>query len=189
MTHNCRVCGDLLVVGENAAQYRIDNHEYICQNCNRKQWSSWNHRAGRCQPMNKNRECTHFLGIHVAEEMLSYVFKKVYRMPFGNPGYDFICGRAYRIDVKSSCRGHDSPHSDRWKFAINKNLIAEYFLCLAFDNRHDLNPEHIWLIPSETINDKIGVGISESRLEKWKEYELPIDKVISCCDSMKEASK
>ena len=136
--------------------------------------------------MGKNRECASFLGVYVAERILSHVFKHVERMPYGNPGFDFICGGGYEIDVKASCRFHRKEgQSDRWLFTVHKNKIAKYFLCLAFDNRNDLNPEHIWLIPAKNINDHVCVAISETTVSKWDEYRLDINKVVSCCNIMK----
>ena len=101
-------------------------------------------------------------------------------MPPKNRGFDFICSNGYKIDVKSS-----TLHDNRWGFYIRYNTIADYFLCLAFDNRNDLNPQHLWLIPGYILNDKSGVSITESTLDKWKKYEQPINDVITCCDTMK----
>lgn len=186
MAHNCRVCRTPLVVGENMTQGRIDTRNYICRICDTKRWNNWAHRTGRQQPMIKNRECSSFLGVVVAERVLSHVFKNVERMPTNNPGYDFICGRGYKVDVKSSCRRHRRKKADGWGFQIKKNQIAEYFLCLAFDSRDSLNPEHVWLIPAGDVNDHAGVQISESTLVKWDEYALDISKVSTCCNILKE---
>lgn len=129
----------------------------------------------------KNRYCSDFLGIYVAENVLSKIYKNVNTMPRGNHGYDFICDGGYKIDVKSSVmRGND------WSFAIHKNIITDYFLCLAFDNREDLNPIHIWLIPGNVLNELVGTTIAKSKVDKWKKYELNIDKVIEGCNIMKE---
>ena len=135
--------------------------------------------------MSENRNCASFLGVYVAERVLSHVFKHVEKMPNGNPGYDFICGGGHKIDVKSACRHVRKNWADMWVFHIEKNQIAEYFLCLAFDNRDDLNPEHIWLIPSNKINDHVSIGISETTLAKWDEYKLDIEKVSACCNALR----
>lgn len=135
--------------------------------------------------MSENKSCPSFLGVHIAENVLSKVFKDVKKMPPCNPGYDFICKSGKKIDVKSSCIYHRVNRSDSWAFSINKNKCADYFLCLAFDNRDDLNPLHIWLIPSWKVSMYMGTGISESTLFKWNEYKLDIGKVLACCDSLK----
>ena len=129
-----------------------------------------------------NKDCPGFLG-SIAEEVLSYVYTNVERMGWGNPGYDFICGKGHKIDVKSSVLTAKRPNL--WEFRINNNKIADYFLCLAFDNRDNLNPQHIWLLPGKIVNNKVGTSISKSTISKWSEYEQPLDKVISCCDIMK----
>ena len=130
-----------------------------------------------------NPNCSSYLGIHIAERVLSKIFKNVERMSVINPGYDFICNKNYKIDVKSATM---NKKYDFWKFSIKKNKIADYFLCLAFDNRYDLNPQYLWLIPSELLNSKTNATISKSTLQKWKEYEKPIDEVISCCDILRD---
>lgn len=189
MTPNCRVCGADLVIGVNVTQHGINTYNHICRNCNNEQSREYSleyrHRTGRQKSMSENRDCPAFLGVYVAERVLSHVFKNVVQMPYGNPGYDFICGGGYKIDAKSSCRRRRPHRSDQWIFTINKNQIAEYFLCLAFDTRESMNPEKMWLIPAEKINNKSGAAISESTLLKWDEYELDMDDVVSCCNILR----
>ena len=133
-----------------------------------------------------NKECSLYLGCTVAEEVLSHIFENVQRMPNGNPGYDFICGKGKKIDVKSSRRFSRGKRSDNWSFSVKRNTIADYFLCIAFDNRDDLNPEYLWLIPGSDVNDKSGISIAESTIDKWSKYELDkLDDIISCCNNMK----
>lgn len=130
-----------------------------------------------------NTECSTYLGVDVAENVLSEVFNDVKTMPTGNPGYDFICNKGKKIDVKSACIRERSGHS--WNFAIKHNTLADYFLCIAFDNRKNLNPLHIWLIPGGVINKNAGKTISKSTLHKWDKYKLDISKTIKCCNHMK----
>ena len=129
-----------------------------------------------------NKECGVWLG-DKAEIILMSMFDHVERMPNGNPGYDFTCGKGYRIDAKSGCLRKHNPNT--WRFGINRNKIADYFLCLALDNRQDLNPLHVWLIPGKDINHLSGATISKSTLSKWSEYEQPLNTVLSCCNTMK----
>lgn len=138
--------------------------------------------------MTTNNTCSRWLGEYVAEQVLAKSFEHVIKMPNNNPGFDFICGKGNRIDVKSSCT---IISTRSWKFNINKNCIAEYFLCLAFDNRETLNPLHVWLIPSYIINNKVSFTISSSKksLLKWSLYEQSLDKVLLCCEHMKESNQ
>lgn len=135
--------------------------------------------------MKDNKQCSSFLGVHIAEEVLQNVFRNVERMAYGNPGYDFVCGEGYLIDCKSSCKRTQNGRNNLWQFNINKNMVAGYFVLLAFDNRTDINPLHIWMIPGHVINNRGSVSISESTIDKWNEYRLDIDRVISCCNQMK----
>jgi len=134
-----------------------------------------------------NPNCGNYLGIHIAERVLGYVFKNVKRMPANNPGYDVICNYGKLIDIKSACLGKYKPYQNAWIFNIAYNITPDYFLCIAFDNRKDLNPKHIWLIPGHIINQHKTATISRSTVAKWSQYEL-VDKLndsIVCCDVMK----
>ena len=132
-----------------------------------------------------NKNSSTFFGVTIAEQLLAKVFKYVERMLNNNPGFDIICNQGYKIDIKSATKPKDKNY---WLFNIRHNPIADYFLCLAFDNRINLNPMHVWLIPSKEINHLTNLGISESRLDKWNKYELSdkMDKIIGCCNIMKE---
>ena len=201
MNHNCKRCGVPLIIGENITQNGINHSVYICRNCvnaYQRDWvqthreqrrefhREWKHRTGRQQSMSENRSCGIFLGVYVAERVLSHVFKNVERMPYGNHGFDFICNRGKKIDVKSSCRNNRNHHANSWMFTIRRNRIADYFLCIAFDNRESLNPEHIWLIPAGDINHLRTAAVAETALKKWNQYTLDINKVVKCCDTIRE---
>lgn len=127
-----------------------------------------------------NKSCPTYLGITIAEKMLSKLFNNIEVMPPKNPGFDFICNNGYKIDVKSS-----TLHNNQWGFCIRYNKTPDYFLCLAFDDRDNLNPQHIWLIPGYILNNQTGANISKSTLNKWEKYEQPIDKAIICCNTMR----
>lgn len=160
--------------------YRNTNHKKVLD------WAENQRRKSGIKPAEENKKCPAFLGIHVAERVLSKVFEGVKTMPPNNKGYDFICNKGKKIDVKSACT-HKTR--DSWLFHIFKNKIADYFLCIAFDNRVDITPLHIWLVPADAVNDKTGVTISKSTISKWDEYKLDIDKVTACCDIMKQSNK
>lgn len=120
----------------------------------------------------------------IAERVLSKFFDHIERMPYGNRKYDFFCGRGLKIDVKSSCIGKVTKG---WCFTTNRNIIADYFLFLAFDDREHLTPMHVWLIPSRVLSSISGVSIANKpkSLARWEIYERPLDKVVVCCNSMR----
>lgn len=140
---------------------------------------------GGGKPMSENKSCSSYLGCHVAERVLSKIFKGVKVMPPNNHGYDFICRTGKKIDVKSSCLVVNKGKRRSWGFAINKNTAADFFLCIAFDNRDDLTPLYLWLLPGNVVNHLTRTSISISTIDRWDAYRIEIDKVTECCDSMK----
>ena len=190
----CRKCG-IGLNGENWNQCHHKAHSHICKKCHVEQGSLWRkanpgkakakwtrtNRMNGMRPFDENRECPQFLGVHIAERVLSHVFKDVERMPILNRGYDFICNQGKRIDVKSSCLWKNGC----WGFHIEHNTIADYFLCLAFDNRKDLTPLHAWLIPGHVVNHLKKPVISPNTIHKWNKYRLDISKVSACCDALR----
>jgi hypothetical protein len=192
----CNRCGVELIVGDNWYECQKKCYNYICNQCTtiktgknrRKNVERYRgyvrahaYRNG-AKPMSENKTCSQFLGIHVAERVLAQMFNDVEVMPHGHPGYDFICNKGKKIDVKASCLNM-SEH--RWRYCIKRNTCADYFLCLAFDNRDDLNPLHIWLIPGDVINSYTHVSISTKVIDKWDDYKIPLYRLKEQCDAMR----
>jgi hypothetical protein len=146
------------------------------------------HARGITRPLSEATETGVYLGVHIAERVLSRFFDNIKRMPYGNPGYDFSCGRGFSIDSKCSCIRHPVGRSPNWQFQIRKNDTADYFLCLAFDNRESLEPQHVWLIPGNVVCHLTGLTISNipSSLAKWSKYERPLDRVEKCCAELRQ---
>lgn len=122
----------------------------------------------------------------VIEKLLCNYFKNTVKMPYGNKGFDFYCSNMYKVDGKGSFK-----HSNNcWVFYINKNIIADYFACIAcLTNELDsIIPIHFWLIPGNMVNDRESIVIRdvEKSLLKWKQYEQPINKIVDCCKEMKQ---
>ena len=197
----CHVCGEQLT-NENWHPSRRDNQHNICKSCYNKRVKQWRqenpdkaratvtkqHRKNGALPYDENNTCSAYLGVHVAERVLRHVFKDIEVMPYGNVGYDFICNKGKKIDVKSACfvtsfKGGYEYH--RWQFHIRRNTIADYFLCLAFDNREDLNPLHAWMLPCDKVNHLFTATISPGTIHKWDDYKLDINKVVSCCNVLR----
>ena len=141
------------------------------------------------------KDCGIFLGCHVAERVLSYVFKDVKRMPYGNKGFDFICNKGHKIDSKASCLNDDNIYM----FDIKHNKIADYFLLIGFDDRENLNPQHIWLIKGDELMyqvkicrklsdfESFPISNNYKSLSKLLRYELTdkLKEVITYCDMLK----
>jgi len=183
----CKKCS-VELTDENWYPSHQKKNEYICKGCSNVRGRKSSIRSERrkgVQPFNENRRCGMYLGVHIAERVLSHVFKNVERMPINNPGYDVICNHKKKIDIKSSCQRGGGG----WSFGIRNNIIADYFLCLAFDNREDLNPLHVWLIPGCKISHLKGLSINQGTINKWDEYALDISKTSECCDTMRRTAR
>ena len=195
MTKKCRVCGDVLN-DENWYASQRKGGSCICKGCQIERSRLWKennynkvkvhitryHRKNGQLPMSENKECSSYLGVYIVEGVLGNVFKDVKVMPYGNPGYDVVCNRDKKIDFKGACV---MKSRNSWQFNIDRNVIADYFLCLAFDNREYLNPLHVWLIPGDVVNHLTKAVISTSTINKWDDYKLDIDKVLACCNVIK----
>ena len=99
---------------EDIKEYLVANHDSILELQRKLRY------AHGCKPASENRQCPAFLGVHVAEQVLSKVFKDVKKMPYGHKGFDFICNKGKKIDVKSSCM---RASGSNWAFDIRKNKI------------------------------------------------------------------
>jgi len=142
-------------------------------------------------PARENKACPKYLGIIIAETVLSHFFDHLEHMPENTPGYDFICGKGFKIDAKSSALHHPKNHNEQWLFSIKRNQIADYFLFLAFSDRETLEPVHVWLIPASQVNTKSCIGIynTPKSLLKWQPYEKPLDRVIHCCNRLRDTEE
>lgn len=158
-----------IVCGEYKEHYAYGK----CRNCYRREC--------RIKKPSNTKSGT-YLGCNVAEKVLSKVFDNVEVMKPNNPGFDFVCNKGKKIDVKSSCM---RKNGNGWTFRIKKNTVADFFLCIAFDNRKSLMPLHLWLIPSSKVKDKVSMGIRPSMTHKWDDFKLDISKTLQCCDQMK----
>ena len=194
----CRVSG-VELTEENWTPSARRKGDYICKKCHserarlrrkenpdkaKAQWTR-QHRKNGHLPMDENKDCSLYLGVHIAERLLRHYFKDVEVMPHGNPGYDFICNRDKLIDSKSSCLNANG----QWKFYIDRNVIADFFVCTAFDNREDLNVLHVWMIPGSVVNHLVSASIRPGTVRKWDQYKLDVDKVSSCCNTMKDVAR
>lgn len=165
----CIICGEFK-----------EHHAYgMCHYCYNREHHKEHPRKPRARkPINP--KCPTYLGCEVAEKVLSNVFKDVKVMKPNNPGYDLVCNKGKKIDVKSSCLRENG-----WLFRIRKNTTADFFLCIAFDNRKSLTPLHLWLIPSDEVKDKKAIGIRPNTIHKWDKFKQDISETLQCCNQMK----
>lgn len=139
--------------------------------------------------MYENKSCAQYLGVVIAERLCRHLFKDVEVMPHGNTGFDFICNHGKKIDVKSSSAFIRNIKTPRWTFKIKRNKTADFFICVAFDNRTDLNPLHMWMIPGKEINNRGGISISASTVHKWNKWKRDINDAQLCCTEIKSEKR
>lgn len=68
-------------------------------------------------------------------------------MKKNNPGYDIICPKGHKLEVKASA----SSRFNTLGFQIRKNQTADYFILVAFDNVINLKPLHFWVMKRDDI--------------------------------------
>jgi hypothetical protein len=180
----CRDCGCELTDENWLTAYQLRNRAQCkaCKNLYEKQWRVDNpdkaHKRDARLRRNKgipklenSLTCPSFLGVHLAENMVSEVFNEAKMMPYGHKGFDMICPKGKTVDVKSACAG-EYRGTRRWIFHIKENKVPDYFMCVAYDSRDEQNVEHVWFIPGNTINHLKGLCISESTMERMDSYKL-----------------
>jgi len=159
---------------------------HICKKCQNDYDSAYRLKCG-IRPTSEAKDSSSYLGIYIAERALSNFFDTIIRMPPNNPGYDFLCGKGFKIDVKSSCLRIKPNRSPFWQFNTKHNKKADYFLFMGLDNRDSLKPMRIWLIPNDIADKYNAITISniDKSIAKWIKYEKPLDRVISCCSQIR----
>ena len=201
-TKHCRVC-DKLLTDENWNPYARKRRNYKCKYCiaeYNRLWREKNpdkakaiatrantiaNRKNGMLPMNENKDCASYLGVCVNERLIRHRFNDLVVMPTNNHGFDFICNKGMKVDGKSSCLHNDG----RWTFNIGRNTIADDFLCVAYDNRVDLNIVHVWMIPGKDINHLLMASIRPSTVHKWDAYIYDIEGFSACCNEMKDIAR
>lgn len=120
-----------------------------------------------------NENCSVYFG-NIAEQIISEMYPDAQVMPAQSPGYDIIYNNN-KIDVKSAFTGDKSGF---WIFYIEKNVRADYFLCMAFDNRKDRTLVRVWLIPGNIVNCKDTITMSKSNIKRLSKYEQSFNEIL-----------
>lgn len=159
------------------------------ERCKEKNWDK-----GKYSPMSEREDCPQYFGIYIGENYVSKLFEDIKKMPYGNPGYDWICKKGYKIDHKSRCIYY-SNGSPQWVYFIDYNNIADYFILSAWDNRDSLNPLHVWMFHKDDIIrgrkfwKRITLAISNKPkyILEFKKYEIAdkLEKLKLLCKDKK----
>lgn len=137
-----------------------------------------------------NKDCNTYFGVEIAERYVSMVFEEVKRMPPGNPGYDWLCKKGYKIQHKARCLDGDN----RFNFPIRFNNIADYFILTAWKDRESLEPMYIWIIHRDEIIRKRkfwrreGFAITNTpyHLQEFEKFEVKdkLEKLKVLCKNL-----
>lgn len=154
----------------------IDFNEYNREMKNNRSWNNG------VIPMWENEDCSSYLGVCMGEEDAYIILKEIFggiekKMPYGNPGYDFIVKGGYKVEIKTST--FDLNYQN-WVYNIYIDNRPDYFLLLAYDNRKDKNLLHAWLIRKD---DMVRKGISRTRYEMEKFWNRELIRISNKEDS------
>ena len=110
-------------------------------------------------------------------------------MPRNRRGYDIVCNKGKKIDVKISCATFkENSENQSFHFRIEKNKIADYFILIALDNGNDLNILNLWIVPGHEVNNKSNITTSLKTMHKWNKWKRDI-KEIKICQNVVDESK
>ena len=177
---DCKDC-----FNETSRKYHREHREEINKKGREYYRKVDSHRRGHLS-MYENKFCAQYLGVVIGERLCRHLFKDVEVMPYGNTGYDIICNKGKLIDVKTSSTLLQKGKYSHWGFHIKHNAVADFFILVAFDNRTNLNPLYLWMIPGKEVNNQSGIQISPSTIHKWDKWKRDINDAQLCCTEMKK---
>jgi hypothetical protein len=119
----------------------------------------WDYFPGMTNPYKENRTDNRFLGVYIGENAIHKIHEGSERKKLNNKGYDIICQKGYKIDVKTTTLSRYNTYV----FDISENKTADYFVMIGFNNIIDLKPLHIWIIRG---NEKLDTGRIVNDLNK-----------------------
>lgn len=119
---------------------------------------------------------TRFFGEDITKGAVEIAFSHLSRMPKNNQGYDFISPDGTKIEVKAS-HGIKS-----WMFSINKNVIADRFLLIAFDEKSRIVMG--WDIPSSIAGAKYAISMNAGSYPMYALGKPVISQLQDAVDSV-----
>ena|GEM_PF-6068123 len=144
----------------------------VCRDCKKLKEVIWRWKTGRSGSMLTNAECGLYIWEH-AKRIVLHLFPDAQEMPHLNSGYNFICRNGKKIAVRAGriLSGHASP---TWCFHTERNSIADYVACFAYEDMLlPLKLVHFWIVPHSVFGGKKRVTMTGSTrgLEKWVRFE------------------
>jgi len=186
----CPGCGKIIPISMfDRKPGAADGYREVCKVHANERRKVWRHKRGDNKTPTLYHARNVYLGVEIGEEVAARYFKDPVRAPYGTPGYDLICRNGFKINVKLSTANKDG----RWVFALTNRSGAkcDFYLLIAMGSLDDLTPKHIWLIPPDVVIgkskmcDKQSFSVAPSTVSKLAEFEKPIERLESCCNTMK----
>lgn len=154
---------------QNRRDYYREHHDHELETM-----AEYRHSKGM-EPMTTAKDSSLFLGVHVTEAAIREAYPDIKQMRHGNPKFDLIDIDGSKIDVKSATTYRfKNKDAIRWEFRIRKNDVPDFFICVAFDNRDDLNVIQAWKFPGSVVNHLETLSISPGSFKKWEQYEIDL---------------
>lgn len=173
----CRLCKRDLPISEFASRpMSSDGYSNECRKCTSDRVRQWRYKTHRHNPDAWNIR----LGCCIGERVVAEWLDSPEVMPANNPGFDLRCKNGYTIEVKSSLF---RPKKGIWTWKVNRNLVCDYFVLLAFGETRDAELEHVWMIPAGArmrrgapLQSHVTFTIYKSRIDEFRQYEKPLPR-------------
>ena len=99
-------------------------------------------------------------------------FKKIFPMSEKTYGNKY---NAIYQDKKIQIKGSTQNEKGRWYFNVRKNANCDTFALFAYDNVHDANLIHLWMVPAKILQHLSVVAISKGSFYKFEDYEINLE--------------
>ncbi len=150
----------------------------------------WNN--GECSPMSENYECASYFGVHIAENYISKLFEDPVVAPYGTRGYDWICKKGKKIELKSRCLQRQGKRIG-WNFTgIDYNTTADYFMLSGWKDRESLLHLYVLMFHRKDMirgrefwdRESFYITNRPKYLIEFRKYELKdkLDKLKELCN-------
>lgn len=155
----------------------------------------WEYYPGMPNPISENRKDPRFIGLYIAENSILKLFEGSQKMKCGNHGYDIVCNKGYKIEVKAATLTRQNTLS----FHIARNKIADYFILIGFNNIIELRPLYLWIIKNDEIIrgcrlrdiDVLGISNEPEFVKPFKKYDTmdKLEKLKEICKGFNDYEK
>lgn len=166
---------------------------------NRDRTKYWAYNTGRDIPLEFNEDCSSWFG-EFTERLMIHYYPGAKKMPYGNPGFDYLWVDKERKEVTINNKGRCLTCCD-WSpylsFGIRWNNKAKKFILSGWNNRNDLNLLIAWEFGKDDLvrkgygknapkvefwkRDKFVVTYTPEGIEQFEDYQIDIDWLEELC--------